>query len=210
MSESNVLKKWATHYDSKKATLSSRTELADWLIKGVPMDEAWFTRYIMQPALEKLELEESHDVLEIGCGSGLFLVEIDKLVRKCIGTDLSETMMSNFEIRGKKIKCAAHELPFPDNSFDRVLMYGVVVCFPSFEYFKKVVNRALRTLRHKGIMLIGDVPFDAIASRPPNIHYNKHSVIDYLDSLDFPYSIFVPHYEKRQINSRQDIIIYKD
>lgn len=198
------------HFDSKEIGIASRTELADWLIKGVPMDEVWHRRYIVQPVLEKLELERSHEVLEIGCGSGLFLLEIDKLVKRSVGTDFSETMMNSFNFRGKKVKCAAHELPFDDNTFDRILMYAVVIYFPSFEYFKCVVDRCMKLLRQNGIFLIGDVPFDEKASWPPNIHYDKHEMIDYLDSLDCPYSIVAPNYQKRRINGRLDIIIYKD
>lgn len=210
MSEADVLKKWATHYDSKDAHERNRTKLADWLIKGIPMDEEWHREFVVMPALEKMELRPEHEVLEIGCGSGLFLTEIDKVVKRCVGADFSETIMKSFEIKGEKVKCAAHDLPFDDNSFDRILMYGVVVCFPSFDYFKRVVDRCIKMLRKNGIFLIGDVPFDEKASWPPNIHFDKHAMIDYLDSLKYPYSVVVPHSEKRKVNSRLDIVIYKE
>ncbi len=205
-----TVKQWVKHYDSKDNQAQSKTEVVDWLIKGTPMTEGYHLNVYVDPIIEALELEKGHHYLEVGCGSGLFLHEVERLVQSTVATDISKNMLDSLDCKGQKILCAAHELPFEGPTFNRILMYGVAVCFPSFNYFKLVAKHLYEILQEDGILIIGDVPFGNPDESDAHILYDCHAMIDFLDSLQSPYSLVVPHHLKRKLNARKDLIIYKD
>ncbi len=205
-----TVEEWAQYYDAKDESIINPIELVEHCAGGVPFAEDVHRKAILEPVIEKLELEPHHEFLEIGCGSGLFLKAIEKKVKKSIGVDISKRMLNSFTCKSEKFLCAAHNLPFEKESFDRVLMYSVAVQFESFEYLVSVINHVMPLLRKNGIFLVGDLLLGEQNKKSQYIFYDKHRLIDYLDTLGYPYSIVCPPRLKRTINNRQDVIIYKD
>lgn len=203
--------KWVSHWDAK-ASIENQYELNGYCVQGKPLSEEVYYKAIIKPNIERLELESSHHVLEIGCGSGLILREIEKMVTKSVGTDISQKMLSRFSGKSKTIKCAAGELRsyFHENEFDRILMVGVALYFPSFGYFKSVVEDVLTILRKGGIFLIGDLLLGVPPANSQYTFYDKHELISYFDIFGLPYTLSIQSRLKRTINQRYDIILYKD
>lgn len=204
------VEEWKSYYDSKDPSRESLTELADWRIKGVPMTEQDFYEIYIRHVIEHLELRKSHSFLEIGCGSGLFIKKIDLLVGRSVATDFSRTLLNAMHCRSEKILCTADELPFREREFDRILMHGVVVSFPSFSYLEKVIVEALRVLNDEGILIIGDVPVENDHYAGDHIRYDQCDLTKSLESMGYPFSIIVAPRRKRRLNNRKDIIIYKE
>ncbi len=81
-----------------------------------------------EAAIDCLEIEPGHKVLEVGVGTGLTL-PLYPINCQVIGVDLSRSMLNEAEalIKRKRLKNAtvklmdATKLEFPDNSFDGVL-----------------------------------------------------------------------------------------
>lgn len=72
---------------------------------------------------EKYEIIKKHikgKVLDVGCGTGL----ITKQIPNAIGLDNSWEMLSQYQ--GEKVLADAHEIPFPDKSFDTVISLTVL------------------------------------------------------------------------------------
>lgn len=204
------VKEWMEHYDAKPSSVTNPIELVEFCINGVPLDRALHRQAILEPTIARLELMPHHHFLEIGCGSGLLLSEIENKVSRSVGTDISRRLLDSFEGRSEKIVCAADEIPFEKETFDRILMFSVAIQFESFEYFARVVNKAVSVLKKGGIFLIGDL---LLGTQPPHsqyLHYDKHRLIDFLDSLQMPYSIMAQSPLKRTINKRYDVALYKD
>ena len=95
-------------------------------------------------------LSAPSDVLEIGCGRGDVLVEFKRRGHSCTGTEPSQEMI---ELCSKDIQVligCAHELDFPDSSFDMVFSQQVLEHLHPDDvpiHFKE----AYRVLRHGGI-----------------------------------------------------------
>lgn len=90
------------------------------------------------------------EVLDLGCGSGLFTIKLSDWGAKPIGIDVSEEMVGVARSSFPQLTFDvgdAEKLPYPDNSFD------VVVSSLVLHYMKdlnKVMSEVARTLRRDG------------------------------------------------------------
>lgn len=117
---------------------------------------------ILEDVKEKLEINRDNILLDVGCATGQTTFELSKNVKKAVGTDFSPKMIERAKREYKKDNlafevCPAHELPFPDNSFDRLLCYSVFLVFPDLDYTKEVLNEFIRVTKPNGIILVGDI-----------------------------------------------------
>ncbi|MBI3046041.1 MAG: class I SAM-dependent methyltransferase [Candidatus Harrisonbacteria bacterium] len=98
------------------------------------------------------------DILEAGVGQGVVLKNIQKRggrnIRSLTGIDLSErliAMAKSLVPEAKILKADIEQMPFPDNSFDFVVMVDV---FPYLLDFDKALEEVRRVLRPSGIFIV--------------------------------------------------------
>jgi SAM-dependent methyltransferase len=100
------------------------------------------------------------DILEAACGAGMGLGYLARTARMVVGGDINEIVLAiaqnQYQGRPNIIvkKFDAQELPFPDQSFDVVLLYEAIYYLASPEKF---VQEAKRVLRPGGRLIIGSV-----------------------------------------------------
>ena len=93
-------------------------------------------------------------VLEVGCGTGRWLAELQPLARQVYGMDLSLGMLRQARQRPQSLSliCGhASHLPFPDAGFD------LVFCVNAFHHFPEprgFISEARRLLRPGGALVI--------------------------------------------------------
>ncbi len=93
-------------------------------------------------------------VLEVGCGTGRWLAELQPVIRQVYGTDLSLGMLQQAKQRPESLSliCGhASHLPFPDAVFD------LIFCVNAFHHFSQprvFVSEARRLLRPGGALAI--------------------------------------------------------
>ncbi|MGZ3712594.1 MAG: class I SAM-dependent methyltransferase [Bdellovibrionota bacterium] len=98
-------------------------------------------------------------VLDIGCGNGAFLSKLAPGLKEAVGVDISEKMLEQARERNKANphlsfqQIHGPQLPFPDNSFDRV------ISVLSFRYldWDPIVKEILRVLKPGGEFLVVDM-----------------------------------------------------
>lgn len=109
---------------------------------------------------EKLDLQDCHALLDVGCGSGVLLDQIVRLrkISAARGIDISKEHIRNAKKNFPNLDFRVGEMdhiPFESNSFERILCYGVFLYTRDWE---KTINEFLRVCKPGGKILIGDIP----------------------------------------------------
>lgn len=104
---------------------------------------------------KRLDIKKGDKVLEVGCGAGALAQYLD-----CdyTGIDYSPTLVrKHIELLHNSVFTGeAADLPFKDQTFDKVICYGVFLYFDDKNYAKKATEELLRVAK-KGV-LIGELP----------------------------------------------------
>lgn len=88
--------------------------------------------------LGKIELKPTDTLLDVGCGTGLYL---DLFKCKATGVDPAPKLIRKYEGKHKILLARAEELPFPDNSFDIVTSITAIQNFEDMEKGLREINR---------------------------------------------------------------------
>ena len=86
-------------------------------------------------------------VVDLGCGSGIFTNVLQRRGYRCTGIDISPKLITIAKAKFPKVEFIegdVEHLPFPDNSFDGVLLSGLVHHFPDPSHCASEVFRVLR------------------------------------------------------------------
>ncbi len=201
-----TVQEWAEHWNAR-AAITDAAELNGYCIGGVPIGADEYRAALIEPWVGRLELEPCHHVLEVGCGSGELLSEIERRVERAVGTDISTALLARYRGAAQTYVCAAHELPFEAPEFDRIVMASVSHYFPSPEYFRGVVTDLVSLLRPGGLLLVADLLLGAQPATTPHLWYEPASIIDLCDELGVDFALLSQPARKRAINRRFDLIV---
>jgi amino acid adenylation domain-containing protein len=132
-----------------------------------PIDPAHMRLWVQDIVGRVLE-RRPQSVLEIGCGTGLLLLQIAPHCRTYFGCDPSQVSLDyvrrqieNEPERFQSVtlqRKAAHELDgIEPASYDAVILSSTVQYFPNIDYLLQVIRRCLEVLKPDGFILFGDI-----------------------------------------------------
>jgi len=108
---------------------------------------------------ELLRLTPSCELLDIGCGTGALLQRLAPFASQATGLDLSSVAIDRCRQKGlSAVEYDGGALPFPAESYDRVLMFSMLINYPWQKEASEMILDALRLLRPGGYLLVGNVP----------------------------------------------------
>ena len=153
---------------------------------------AFIARFIDNPIRRRIQpptkvidwigIQDGMHILEIGPGPGTFTIEASKRVGekgKVFAIDIQPTLISKLNNRLQRDKIAnvttkvasAYELPFSNNTFERVFMIAVLAEIPDK---KKALLEIKRVLKDNGLLAIGEfLPDPDYPRRKTVIHWCK-------------------------------------
>ena len=136
----------------------------------IPAEEM---RLWVDHTVDRLLALKPQRVLEIGCGTGLFLFRLVPHCRYYLGTDISSQGLHYIRQNLEKLKqsapdtisaqvelkaCSADDLSsLPREEVDLVIINSVVQYFPSIDYLDGVIREAVKWIKPGGYLFLGDV-----------------------------------------------------
>lgn len=109
--------------------------------------------------IDLLSLNSEDQILNIGCGVGLFEEIVSQSVNKCVGLDFAWSMVKKARIRNAKTKntfflqASGTSLPFVEGYFNKILCHGVVL-YLSNEEVQQLLKEIKRVARPSSLILI--------------------------------------------------------
>lgn len=117
--------------------------------------------------IERLELKDNMNVLEVGAGPGYFSIKIARVLQngKLILADIQQEMLDKVKKRidKKRLKnadyylCSGQKFDFPDNVFNRIFMVTVIGEIENKELY---INEFYRMLKPDGILSVSELAGD--------------------------------------------------
>jgi ubiquinone/menaquinone biosynthesis C-methylase UbiE len=119
-------------------------------------------RDMMESIQEQLEVRKDQSLLEAGCAAGFLVRGLAAMCGTYTGMDIAPQAVKrarSLGIGNAKFRVAdARKMPFPEDSFDRVISYNVLINIPDFALAKEMMTEMVRVVRRGGKVMIGSVP----------------------------------------------------
>lgn len=190
--EKEIVTAWQSAFEDQYSSMPPMGDplfnLAGWTSSytRIPFSPAEMLEWVNSTSDRILRLAP-HRVLELGCGTGLLL---GRLVGRCesyVGTDFSRAVIDHLrevverDLAASQVRLyvqQAHERP-PVTDMDTVVLNSVIQYFPSVEYLREVIDRAIEAIPYSGQVFIGDVrSLDLLTE------FTRKTELDQADSLD--------------------------
>lgn len=160
----------------------------------------WFvSRRELALSLLDCNLQESAVILDVGCGTGAVLTELEGR-GSAVGVDLSQEALAYSKSRGLNhlVYANAEQLPFLDHTFDAVVSLDTIEHVPGHH---KAVAEVFRVLKPGGVFVM-NVPAFSWLWGPHDValmhqrRYTRRQVADVVSGVGFSvhklsYSVFV-------------------
>ena len=149
--------------------------MLDYTNRAATYDKRWRTYCLasFSRTLNFIHLERDTELLDIACGSGIFLekVEREHPYVSLTGIDSNQAMLNEAATKvSEKVnlkKERADQLSFDTEKFDWVILSN---CIGHFDNQEKCLNEAYRVLKKSGKIIITDWTQDSIMMRLANFY----------------------------------------
>jgi ubiquinone/menaquinone biosynthesis C-methylase UbiE len=155
---------WATHF-ADPALMANR--------------DAESTRRKIENVVNQLPLTAESRVLDVGPGDGALFRLVAGRVRQCCAVDPSPNAVSKLTSLFHGVPNvefavgSAEQIPFPDDSFEIVVINSVLHALPSKEAVGRALAELARVCCRGGTIFVGELPFRAELSRGILVHLGR-------------------------------------
>jgi len=154
--------------EEKNYNIMHEIELSHWWYK--------VRRLLVKQLLQKYAFN-AEKILDIGCGTGALIKELQQEGKEVFGVDMSKTALNFCSAQGVKnlFQAQVTQLPFVEKSFDTILMLDVL---EHVEDENKAMTEIKRVLRSNGVIIIFVPCFKFLWSNQDDIskHYRRYTI----------------------------------
>jgi len=90
-------------------------------------------------------------ILDLGCGYGAYSLALAAEGRQCFGSDVNMKYLASASVSGLPVVAVDSVLPFPDRSFDTVMLLEVIEHVPQLE---NILREAFRVARRNVLVTV--------------------------------------------------------
>jgi len=130
---------------------------------GRPDDDAKLME-IVEDMVSKLDLCLEDQLIEVGCGTGVLLSQLNSKTGSAKGIDYSTEAIDRAVKAFPDIEFRAGDaarLPYENEIFDKAICYSVFHYFTDMEYAYSAIDELIRVTKAGGKILLGDLPSKA-------------------------------------------------
>ncbi|MEA5417817.1 amino acid adenylation domain-containing protein [Spirulina sp. CCNP1310] len=157
-------------YDQSGQDYDLTLDLTGWnsSYTGEPIPAAEMREWV-NATITRIQAHQPQRVLEIGCGTGMLLLQLAPHCSHYCGTELSKRVIDDLQTRINRLpgdwshvqlkhQPAQNFDGLEDQDFDTIILNSVVQYFPSIDYLITVLKQAIQTLGPAGgTVFVGDV-----------------------------------------------------
>ena len=153
--------KWIKTYDDLAKNHKDAISQSGYMYEGQPIPEKVFDDWFEQ-IQKHFKVTDKSKLVDIGCGSGIFLKKFYGITKSVYGVDTSENQILAAEKNcpGAVLKKGdALNFAFPDVVFDRLFCNSVFLLFSGLDYAKGVIKNFLEVSAPDAKIWLGDIPY---------------------------------------------------
>jgi SAM-dependent methyltransferase len=145
-------------------------------------------------------------ILDLGCATGDYCLELGKLGYECVGADINATYVAAARKKGVDAVVSRERLPFADNAFDTVILFEVLEHVPDPE---GVLREAKRVSAGNLLVTVPDCGSRAALSRCQLIceHFLELDHVNFFTEADLK-TLLAAHFAKFTVERREPIRVW--
>jgi SAM-dependent methyltransferase len=145
-------------------------------------------------------------ILDLGCATGDYCLELGKLGYACVGADINKAYVAAARKKGVNAVVSGEKLPFEDNSFDTVIMFEVLEHVQDPE---RVLREAKRVSAGNILITVPDCSSLAALRGCKLIceHFLELDHINFFTEVDLK-TLLAAHFAKFIVKRREPIMIW--
>ncbi|MCS6795530.1 MAG: class I SAM-dependent methyltransferase [Raineya sp.] len=200
-------KNWLDVYEEFAKNYQEPIAQSGYTVDGVSVNKSAFDKWF-EIIQSKFDVQEHHYLIDVGCGSGVFLNYFAQKTTHLYGVDASIAQLNN-----AKKNCPVAQLiqgdvlnfGFVEFSFDRLFCNSVFLLFDSLLYAEKVLEYFLSRTTADAKIWIGDLP---AVNELVDSNFRRKSKTNNLYYQHYPEYFFFDFCQKHNLQGevvRQDI-----
>jgi SAM-dependent methyltransferase len=180
--------KWVDYYDGF-AKLYSKAEAQSGYVTSdhQTLDDIVFDGWIKY--IQKyFTVSESHYLLDVGCGSGVFLKRFERYTSHLFGVDPAVAQIENARLNCPTANLrigSALDAAFGAIQFSRIICNSVFLCFPTMAHARDAISHFLSISAHDAKIWIGDLPLPT-AEMQGGCEYRRTGLTTKLGTQHYP------------------------
>lgn len=180
--------KWVEYYDRFAKVYAAPIAQSGYVTNdNKTLDESVFDDWV-EYIQSHFMVASSHYLLDVGCGSGIFLERFSRYTSHLFGVDPAESQLANARSNCPTVRLrlgSATDAAFGNLRFDRIFCNSVFLCFSDMSHARDAIYHFLSISALDAKIWIGDLPLPT-KEMQENSDYRRTGLTTKLGTQHYP------------------------